>query len=156
VRRRLALLVAATTSVVLLAFLVPLAVLVGRAAASDAVNDATSRTQPVVSAVAAGADESEVASLVDSLSGSGVRVRVLDPTRVPRSTTVTRDAAGNAVIRQPVFVAGGAELVRTVVPHDKLTAGVMKARGVLLLLGIVLVLLSLVVADRQALTRIHI
>ena len=48
VRRRLALLVAATTSVVLLAFLVPLAVLVGRAAASDAVNDATSRTQPLV------------------------------------------------------------------------------------------------------------
>jgi signal transduction histidine kinase len=150
VRRRLALLVAATTSVVLLAFLVPLAVLVGRAAASDAVNDATSRTQPVVSAVAAGADESEVASLVDSLSGSGVRVRVLDPARVPRSTTVTRDAAGNAVIRQPVFVAGGAELVRTVVAHDKLTAGVMKARGVLLLLGVVLVLLSLVVADRLA------
>jgi signal transduction histidine kinase len=150
VRRRLALLVAATTSVVLLAFLVPLAVLVGRAAASDAVNDATSRTQPVVSAVAADASDSDVASIVDGLSDSGLQVRVLDPTRVPKRTTVTRDADGNAVIRQPVFVGGGEKLVHTVVPHDKLTAGVMKARGVLLLLGVVLVLLSLLVADRLA------
>ena len=55
-RRRLALLVVATTSVVLLAFLLPAAVLVSRAAESTAVSTATGRSQAVVSAVAAGAE----------------------------------------------------------------------------------------------------
>lgn len=150
-RRRLALLVAATTSVVLLAFLVPLSVLVSRAAASEAVNDATSRTQVVVSAVASGADAAEIGSLTAVVSASGLDVRVVDGGRL-RTTTLTRVAGGDAVLRQPVVVGGATRTVVTVIPHQRLTRGVTQARVVLLALGVVLVTLSLVVADRLART----
>ena len=53
-RGRLALLVAATTSVVLLAFLLPLAVLISRAATNNAVTDATRASQSLASTVTAG------------------------------------------------------------------------------------------------------
>lgn len=151
-RRRLALLVVATTSVVLLAFLVPLSVLVSRAAASEAVNDATSRTQVVVSAVASGADAPEVDQLVTDLGRGGLDVRVVDGGAQLRSTTVTRLPGGDALIRQPVVVDGVTRTVETVVPEARLTRGVTKARVVLLLLGAILVGLSLVVADRLART----
>lgn len=149
-RRRLALLVAATTSVVLLAFLVPLSVLVSRAAASEAVNDATSRAQVVVSAVASGADAAEIDQIVAELARNGLDVRVVDGGAPRRSTTVTRLPDGTAVIRAPVVVDGATRTVRTVVPEARLTRGVTQARLVLLLLGGVLVGLSLVVADRLA------
>jgi signal transduction histidine kinase len=151
-RRRLALLVAATTSVVLLAFLAPLAVLVSRVASSNAVAEATSSSQGVVSAVASGADDAEVADLTAQLRESGLRVtvtEVADSSAAPR-TTVTRTDDGAALLRQPVVVDGRTEVVETVVPRSLLREGVNRAWVVLGLLGLVLVLLSLVVADRLA------
>ncbi len=149
-RRRLALLVVATTSVVLLAFLVPLAVLVSRAAASQAVNEATARSQVVVSAVASGADDPEVAALTAGLADVGLDVRVVVRPDAPRATTVTRVAGGDALVLQPVAVDGRLLVVETVVPKARLTRGVTQARLVLLVLGLVLIGLSLVVADRLA------
>jgi signal transduction histidine kinase len=154
-RRQLALLVAATTSVVLLAFLVPLAVLVSRAAASNAISDATSRSQVVVSAVASGADRAEVEAVARQLATAGLRVTVTetDPAAAAgRRATVTRTADGGAVIRQPVVVDGGTVLVQTRIPRSELRAGVSRAWLVLGLLGAVLITLSLVVADRLART----
>ncbi len=148
-RRRLALLVVATTSVVLLAFLVPLAVLVSRAAASQAVNEATSRTQVVVSAAASGAGPEELAALTDGLARLGLDVTVVARPTAPRATTVTR-VGGDALVRQPVAVDGRLLVVETVVPKARLTRGVTQARLVLLMLGVVLVGLSLLVAERLA------
>jgi signal transduction histidine kinase len=153
-RRRLALLVAATTSVVLLAFLIPAAVLVSRAAASSAVSDATARSQSVVSAVAAGAGDDEIDALVDQLAAEGLAVTVSEEsgaTTRPRAT-VTRTGDGAALLRQPVLVEGRMLVVETVVPREQLREGVSRAWAVLGLLGLVLIGLSLLVADRLART----
>ncbi|MCY7372740.1 MAG: HAMP domain-containing histidine kinase [Spirochaetaceae bacterium] len=150
-RRQLALLVAATTSVVLLAFLLPLAVLVSRVASSSAVSEATTRSQAVVSAVASGADARELAAVIRPLERSGLRVAVGAPGAVTlRETTVSRTADGHALLRQPVVTSGGEIVVETLVPHTLLREGVHRAWLVLGLLGVLLVSLSLVVADRLA------
>lgn len=152
-RRRIALLVAATTSVVLLAFLLPLAVLVSRAASSNAVSAATARSQVVVSAVASGATEPEIAEVTAQLARAGLRVEVRSaPSTDPPRTTVTRTTGGAALIRQPVVAGGRTQVVHTVVPRDRLRDGVTRAWLVLGVLGLVLIALSLAVADRLART----
>jgi signal transduction histidine kinase len=150
-RRRLALLVAATTSLVLLAFLLPLAVLVSRAASSNAVSEATARSQPVVSVVSAGAPAAEVDAVVATVERTGIRVLVRPAAAdAELRSTVTRRDDGSALIRQPVVVDGRAVLVDTVVPESLLREGVTRAWVVLGGLGAVLVALSLVVADLLA------
>jgi signal transduction histidine kinase len=152
-RRRLALLVAATTSVVLLAFLLPAAVLVSRAAESTAVSSATGRSQAVVSAVAAGADRAEVDALAQQLADLGLTVTVSEEATTTRArATVTRTGDGAALLRQPVLVDDRVLVVETVVPRDQLRDGVTRAWSVLGLLGVVLIVLSLLVADRLART----
>jgi signal transduction histidine kinase len=152
-RRRLALLVVATTSVVLLAFLLPLAVLVSRAAESNAISDATSRSQVVVSAVASGADAAEVDAVARQLAADGLQVTVTQTdatSAAARRATVDRTDDGGALLRQPVAVEGRTVVVETLVPRDQLREGVLRAWLVLGLLGVVLVSFSLVVADRLA------
>jgi signal transduction histidine kinase len=63
---------------------------------------------------------------------------------------VTRSADGGALLRQPVVVDGQSRLVQTRVPADQLREGVVRAWTVLAVLGLVLVALSLLVADRLA------
>lgn len=144
-------LVAATTSVVLLAFLLPLAVLVSRTASSNAVSEATALSQGVVSAVASGAAEAELATGIDQLERSGLQVTVGEPTNATmRRTTVSRTSQGDALLRQPVVADGRVVVIETLVPRDRLREGVVRAWVVLGLLGLVLVTLSLLVADRLA------
>ena len=152
-RRQLALLVMATTSVVLLAFLAPLAVLVSRAATSAAVSEATALSQVMVSAVASGATDAEIADVTGQLARDGlaVRVRSLSSADVPRAT-VTRTPTGDALLSQPVVTTTGTAVVETVVPRTRLREGVARSWLVLGMLGLVLVGLSLVVADRLART----
>ena len=82
-RRRLALLVAATTSVVLLAFTLPLAVLIDRQATNKAVTTAADRGQRIVPTVATGSED-DVRTCVDELNGRLNRwetikdIRILD------------------------------------------------------------------------------
>lgn len=151
-RRRLALLVAATTSVVLLAFLVPLAVLVSRAASSNAVSDATARSQAAVSAVASGAGQAELRTVTRQLARAGLEVTVGAPTDAAagQSATVSHTPDGDALLRQPVVTGDQVVVVETLVPRAQLREGVVRAWLVLGLLGLVLVTLSLVVADRLA------
>jgi signal transduction histidine kinase len=165
-RARITLLVAATTSVVLIAFLVPMTVLIGRVAAADAVNAAEAATQSLVPVVASG-DQSGIRDLVGGgqLGDFPVSVHLADGTVIgepvgrdpgvaaaaaSRTTSVVR-SGGEAVIYQPVF-GDTTTVIRTVVPHARLTRGVTVTRGTLMALGLGLFLLSLIVADRLART----
>lgn len=164
-RRRLALLVAATTSVVLLAFTLPLAVLIDRAATSAAITTATDRSQRIVPTVATG-DETDVARAVATVSDRDYVVRVLMPsgglvgrpfrTAAPpvenglRATAVRVLADGRVILDQPVVRQDGTAVISTLMSEAVLDAGVWRAWGVLAALAITLFVLALVVADRLA------
>jgi signal transduction histidine kinase len=167
VRRRLALLVAATTSVVLLAFTLPLAMLIDRAATSAAITTATDRSQRIVPAVAVGS-EADIAAAVGSVADRDYVVRVRMPsgtvigrpfhTRAPAiRTQLTATAVrtlddGRVILDQPVVRRDGTAVISTLMSESVLDAGVWRAWGVLALLAVTLFVLALVVADRLART----
>ncbi|HET9139801.1 sensor histidine kinase, partial [Actinophytocola sp.] len=165
-RRRILLLVAATTSLVLVAFLVPLAVLVRGVAVDRAVQGATVRAQSLSSLVAT-ADPAGLAVNVaqaDATSPYGLSVFLADGTRLgaeaPRSPLVELGSRGESASGEVagglevVFAvrnaAGSYDVVRAFVPDPELTRGVARAWLLLALLGIALLGLSLLVADRLA------
>ena len=74
-RRRLTLLVAATTSVVLIAFLIPVAVLTGDVAQSGALRRALAQSQSIV-AVAGTGDVNAVRAAVSQVQSDGLTVTV--------------------------------------------------------------------------------
>lgn len=165
-RRQVLLLVGATTSLVLIAFLVPLALLIREVAADRAVQAATDRAQALSSLVAT-ADRSTLALSVqqaDADSVYDVSVFLPDGTRLgapaDRSPLVELAAHGTS---ESGAVAGGREIVfavrdtdgayaviRTFVPDAELTRGVDRAWLLLALLGVTLLAVSLWVADRLA------
>jgi signal transduction histidine kinase len=163
-RRRLTLLVAATTVLVLIAFLVPLALLVRQVAADRAISSANDVIRTLVPLV--GNDR----QLQLSIGAQPVPVSVYPPTGAaigagaPRTAAVrlaagsgqsfTVDGAAGREIVVPVSTAEGTWVVRTVVPDAQLTRGVTKAWLVLAALGLALVLLGLIVADRLARTLV--
>ncbi|MFC0528867.1 HAMP domain-containing sensor histidine kinase [Phytohabitans kaempferiae] len=165
-RRRLALLVTATALLVLVAFLVPLAVLIRAVAQDRAVVAATAEVQGLVP-LAATTDTANLASLA---SGAGRPVTVYLPdgsvvgapaTRTPavelaaRGTSLTAEADGGREI--VVGVQGrpdGTVVLRTFVPAEELSRGVTRAWLLLAALGVALVLVGLFVADRLARTLV--
>jgi signal transduction histidine kinase len=167
-RARLALLVAATTSVVLLAFLLPLAVSISRAARTNAINEATAQSQQLSRLVAASTDaaaaRADIGSAIDTVRAAGFPVNVVLPGQQAlgdpiggvvdaatlRSSQVDSLDSGASVVRQPVFRSDGTAVVSIMVPVAELREGVTRAWLVLGGLGFALVLLSLVVADRLA------
>lgn len=165
-RQRLALLVAATTSLMLIAFLVPLALLVRTVAEDRATVRATADVQGIVSVVGT-ADVDTVRLTVDQLTAESrrpVTVFLPDGTllgaaapRTPavslamRGRSLTADLDGGREI--VVAVLGrpeGTAVIRTVVPRSEITAGVTRAWLLLSALGLVLIALGLVVADLLA------
>jgi signal transduction histidine kinase len=153
-RRRLALLVAATTSVVLLAFALPLGLLVNRAAYSNAIADGTTRSQALVSVITNGATLDGAKDVARQLGTAGIAIRITQPGSdvAPRATTLTKSPDGDVILLQPVVGNGTAYVVSTRIAEGLLREGVRRAWLVLALLGVVLVGLSLVVADRLART----
>jgi len=166
VRRRLALLVTATACLVLVAFLVPLAVLIRAVAQDRAVVMATADVQGLVP-LAATTDADGLASLA-SAAGRPVTVYLPDGSQAgapaPRTPAVELAARGRSLT---VNVDGGREIVvgvqgrpegtvvlRTFVPADELYRGVTRAWLVLAALGVALVLVGLFVADRLARTLV--
>ncbi|WP_433300371.1 HAMP domain-containing protein [Actinoplanes sp. CA-030573] len=161
-RARLTLLVAATTVLLLLAFLVPIALLVRQVAADRALSRANDVVQTIVPLTA---DE---AALRLAVTVQPVPVSVFRPDGsvlgAPAATTpavrlaalrrqaltVVTDAGRELVV--PVVGAGGVTVVRTVVTNEQLTSGVRRAWLLLSGLGLALVLLGLLVADRLART----
>jgi signal transduction histidine kinase len=157
VRRRITLLVAATTSVVLLAFLLPAAVLVSRVAKARAIDVAQAQIQPLVPTVGFGEEDAVAAALV-GLSDVGVRwidgrwlgrEGDLPDGQVPQSQ-LTVDTAGGVQLLQPITREDGVPVIEAFVPEDRLREGVTRTWLVLGGLGVVLLLLALVVADRLA------
>lgn len=171
-RRRLTLLVAATACLVLVAFLVPLAVLLRSVAADRAAVDAVTNIQGLVAAVGTAPADAlgPAASQVAAASGRPVSVFLADGTVLgtPVGRTVAVELAARRGSSLTVATDGGREIVvvvqgrfdgtavvRTFVTHAELTRGVTRSWVVLAALGLVLLLLGLLVADRLARTLVR-
>jgi signal transduction histidine kinase len=169
VRTRIVLLVAATTSVVILAFTLPLIALVHDVAQSAALERGTTIAQSLVPVVSNGDAEAIRLALTSLASPEGTTISVYLPaTEVlgsPRplddAVRETANGAGARTVAQadgtqsiliPVFVTSGARVIAVDVSADALDEGVARATVVIVGLGLVLFLLSLLVADRLART----
>jgi signal transduction histidine kinase len=161
VRRQITLLVAATTSVVLLAFLLPAASLVARVAEARALDTAQAQLQVLIPAV--GLDERDdvtAAVAAGSTSARRVSVRWVDGTWLGSTgslgagsppVTATMDAADDGTrLVQPVRRVDGTAVIEVFVPSERLHAGVTRTWTVLGALGAVLLVLALLIADRLA------
>jgi len=170
-RRSLAGISAAVTSLVALAFLVPLALLVGDVVRDRAVADAFRTTATFGPVLAVTSDHDEIAAALAALPAASGRTCVhlpgtgggLVPIGVPSaSAAVVRDTAraglattapladGVAVLQPVALAAGRVAVVEVDVPDDVLQRGVGRARLLLGVLAVVLVLGSVALADRLA------
>jgi signal transduction histidine kinase len=159
VRRQITLLVAATTSVVLLAFLLPAASLVARVAESRALSTAQAQLQFLTPTVGLDGREQVAANLIGTSGDVGVAVRWVDGSWLgdhtgstgapPDTPAVLRGEDGTRLV-QPVRRADGTAVIEVFVPTTQLRAGVTHTWLVLAGLGVVLLLLALLVADRMA------
>ena len=165
-RYRLVLVVTATASLVLVAFLVPLAMLVRSAAADRAVNAAVTQTEAVAPAIVA-ADRQSLPDVVNEANADGgyqLTVFLPDGTSLgapaPRSPAVAQAGTGSSLTVDTeggrevlVAVAGrgeGTVVIRTFVSDADLRRGVGRAWLVLGVLGLGLLAVSVVVADQLA------
>ena len=172
-RRELAILVARTTSLVLIAFLVPLGYLVQQVAADRAVNAAT-REAEALAPVVATADRDVLRLTVDQVAPDDsqdypLTVYLPDGTVLgepaPRSAGVDLAARGSSLVvdtgrGREVLVAvsgveGGTAVVRSFVSEEALRDGVRRVWAVLGGLAVALLGLSLLVADRLARTLVR-
>lgn len=161
-------LVGATTLLVLAAFLVPLALLVRTVAADRAVNAATREAESVAPLIAT-VDRRTLRVTLRQLSGddrtdfpltvflpSGTRIGAPAPesaaVRLARSgrSVTAEHGAGREILVAAQGGPGGTSVVRAYVSGDQLRDGVAQAWLVLGLLGLSLLALSLLVADRLA------
>ncbi|HEX6578700.1 MAG TPA: HAMP domain-containing sensor histidine kinase [Jiangellaceae bacterium] len=165
-RRSLALLVAATTSLVLVAFLVPLAVLIRSTTADQAVSAAAGRAAaltPVVAtsdsdtvglALAAAEADTDQPFTVFYPDGSSVGAAAERSNAVElaatRGESLVADADGGRVVLVAVGLAEGTAVIQTFVSAAELSDGVVRTWLVLAVLGACLVALGVVVADRLA------
>ncbi len=171
-RRRLALVALAVTSMTVLAFVVPLALLVREQAEDRALARAQRDAQAVAAALAVagaiGADRPVDAALaqavIDAASDDGsTSVYLPDGTVVgfpaPSSANVDRARAGaaftvrgraGAEVLVPVRLAEGTVVVRTEVPPDELRRGVTTSWLLLAALGLLIVGAASILADRLA------
>ena len=160
-RRQITLLVAATTSVVLLAFLLPAVSLVARVAEARALDTARAQMQVLIPSVGLD-DRAQVAAALGGLSGDGRTVAVrwtdgewlgstgtLGDAAAPVTAEVREGADGTRLV-QPVRRADGVAVLEVFVPESQLRAGVTRTWLILIGLGVVLLLLALLVADRLA------
>jgi signal transduction histidine kinase len=171
VRRRVLLLVAATTSLVLVAFLVPLALLVRTVAAERAVLAATADAQALTALVAVAQPQALAVAVAQVDATSPAQVTVFTPdggvlgAAAPRTPLVELAARGTSASgtvdggREIVFAVrdpgGRTGVIRTFVADEALTAGVGRAWLLLAGLGLALLAVSLLVADRLARTLVR-
>ena len=168
-RRQVSLLVAATTSAVILAFLIPLGLLVRTLAEDRAVAGASQEAQQVAT-LAAGVSDirqlTDLVNLVDQKSPRATSVLLPDGTLIgtappgsPQSAAdvVSRARAGyaftlfgheTAQIVVPVVTSRGTLVVRTAISGGDLRQGVTTAWLTFASLGVVLMVVAVVAADR--------
>jgi len=168
-RRRISALVAATTSAVILAFLIPMGMLVRTLAEDRAVASASQEARGVATLVVGVSDVDELTDLVGLLDERSPRsTSVLlpdgrligtDPPGSPESKAkaVSRARAGEAFTLRgdegaqvvvPVVTGRGTVVVRTAVSGGDLRQGVTAAWLTLMGLGVVLMVFAVVAADR--------
>lgn len=176
-RLRLVLLVLATTSLVLTAFLIPLALLIRTFAADRAVDSAVAQAQSLTSVVAT-VGGNTLALAVDQLNAAtpdrpvtvflpdgstvGASAPVSDGVRLARSgRSITDEVPGGLEVLVSVQglpgsastaagSLGGTAVIRVFVPEALLRHGVVRAWLLLIAVGVGLLLLSVLVADRLA------
>ena len=161
-RRRLALVVAATMAMVLFAFVVPLAILVRVLAADRALAAATSEAQQLSALVATSGQSALPASVTQLIETSGHPATVFLPggkrlgaaaRRTPavqlsgRGQSITVDDAGGREILVAVQSNGGTAVVRVFVSDAELSRGVTTAWLVLAAFGLVLLGFGVAVVD---------
>jgi len=167
-RRRISLLVAATTSAVIIAFLIPLGLLVRTLAEDRAITGARQEAQGVATLVAGVGDQGQFAALVglvDERSARATSVLLADGrligTPPPESAAsnagaVLRARAGEAFILRgdhsaqvvvPVVTEQGTVVVRTAISNDSLQTGVATAWVTFAGLGAVLMGLAVLAAN---------
>ena len=168
-RRRISALVAATTSAVILAFLIPTGLLVTTLARDRAVAGASHEAQEVATLLAGVVDVgqlTDLVALVDDRSPRTTSVLLADGkvigTAPPESAetkaeAVSRARAGEAFtlvndqgaqVVVPVVTGSGTAVVRTAVSREALRQGVTAAWLTLLGLGVLLMALAILAADR--------
>lgn len=168
-RKRIGWLVAATTSAIVLAFVLPLALLVQTVSENRAIaagNDEARAVAILVSGLATDPQLGELVTQVDrrypavtsvlladgTTLGSGPSALNEDP-RVVRARTgvaFTEIDGDGGHILVPVIAGSGTAVVYTRVSSELLMSGVHRAWAGLVLLGLLLTVASLVVADRIA------
>ena len=165
-RRQLAVLVAATTSLVVIAFLVPLGLLVPDFAENRVIKDATRDAQTVALLVGVLGDDARLDTTIALFNQrSSRRITVFldngDTIGAPAdlSSTVERAVNGLALsgatedgyeVLQPVTTPEGRYVVRVLVPPEDLRTGVWRARLILAGLGLALLIVAMLAADRVA------
>ncbi len=175
-RKRLLTLAAATTSLVVVAFLIPLSLLVGSLARKNALNEGLQQSQLVASAVEANSDKSarglqgvvpptvqpgQVTSSVALPGGTWVGPVPPDPNSASlrlaqgspigvKSRQVNVSYHGGLEIWQPIGSGADTIVVRTFVPASIVDRGVVSAIVILVLVGLVMLGVALLIADRIA------
>ncbi len=166
-RRRVAWLVAATTSAVVLAFVIPLCLLVRTMAEDRGMASANQEARNVAILVSGLNEDPRLGRLIDaveerepavtSVLAADGRVLGAPAPRMAQDPAVRRARGGAAFTRVdgaggevlvPVVTARGTDVVRTTVGADVLHRGVTRAWVGIALLGVLLLTASIVIADR--------
>jgi signal transduction histidine kinase len=154
VRAQVNLLVATTTAVVLAAFLAPLGVVLRTMAEQRAIADATARAQAAAALVAVGQTPRDDAVALTVFYSDG-RVVGAAAERGPAVELASRGeafaarTAGGVEVLVPVHgLTTGTPVVRVFVPDHSLHSGVLRSWLLLAAVGLALVGLSLLLADR--------
>ncbi|MGI5269992.1 ATP-binding protein [Nonomuraea sp. CA-218870] len=162
-RRWLALLVAATTSLVLIALLVPMALLIRSVAENGAMSRATAAAESVAVSVgtpdlplAVERVEAPVTVFLPDGRVLGEEARRTDAVRLAQTgRSVTAERGDGREVLVAVQSPQGTVVIRSYVSGDELLRGVREAWAALAGLGLALVVLGIVLADRlaRAMTR---
>ncbi len=165
-RRRMTLLVAATTSAVVVSFVVPLCLLVSTLAEDRAMASADEEARNVAILVAGIDDEERLADLVaglDSADGTTTQVFTADGRQLGAGPEMSGDADVERAIEGeaftivdgdggrvllPIVRGDGTTVVRTLVAEDELRRGVREAWAGIIGLGVVLLVVALAIAHR--------
>jgi signal transduction histidine kinase len=168
-RRRIGWLVAATTSAVILGFVIPLCLLVQTLAHERAVSTARDDADDVALVVSGLYDDPGLAGVVGTATESTFAATsvvtpqgtvlgeqaadLTDDPDVVRARTgaafTTSDEDGTTIL-SPVVTADGTYVVRARVSDEQLSAGVARAWTALGLLSVLLFIVAMVIADRFA------
>jgi signal transduction histidine kinase len=165
-RLRIVALVVATSSLVLVSFLLPLALVLRTLAADRAVSAATAQAQSLAPLVASLGTRSLRLTVAQVNAGSGTPVTVFlpdggvigSPAAASKSVELARHGAsfstavagGVEVLVAVDGLPGGTAVIRSFVPDAELHHGVTRAWLLLLAVGTFLLVLSVAVADQLA------